>query len=406
MKYIVLIGDGMSDYKVDALKGRTPLQVANKPCMDYMARNGIVGYASTVPEKMVAESDTANLCIMGYDPKVYSKGRSPLEALSIGIHMDEDETAFRCNVVTLSEGEDYDSLTILDHSADEISTEEADVLIKAVEAELGTENMHFHTGTSYRHCLLWKNAPALYPFARPHDILGQQIGEYLPKGELGRPYYELMKKSHEILNHHPLNEKRRAEGKRPANSCWFWSPGKKPMLPSFEEKYGVRASVISAVDLIKGIGICAKMKVVEVEGATGNIHTNFAGKAQAALDELLSGADLVYLHVEAPDECGHRAEVENKVLSIEYLDKYVLSFLNDELTKRNIDFKVLLMPDHPTPLELRTHVSMPVPFVIYSSCEKVPSRALSYDEFFGDEEGYVGATYFPRGHILMDEFLK
>ena len=277
MKYFVLIPDGMADEPIAALGDLTPMQKANKPVMDSLVRTATVGTVSNVPAGMVPESDTANLAILSYDPKVFSRGRSPLEAMSMGLDMQPDETAYRCNVVTLTDnGEDYDDKVILDHSADEITTAEADLLVKALEEKLGNEMRHFYTGVSYRHCLLWKNGNDRYDFMRPHDILGRRIGEYLPKKENGgEEFYRLMKESFDILNHHPVNEERRRRGLKPANSAWLWSPGKKPQLPSFEEKWGLRGAVISAVDLIKGIGICAGMRSIDVEGATGNYKTNY-----------------------------------------------------------------------------------------------------------------------------------
>ena len=310
MKYCVLICDGMADYKIEELGNKTPMEAASKPTMDALAKNALCGTVSNVPEGMVPESDTANLAILSYDPKVYSRGRSPLEATAMGLKMRDDETAFRCNVVTLTEnGLPYEEETIIDHSADEITTAEADELMKALNEHLGTDYLHFYTGVSYRHCILWQNAPEFKDFMRPHDIPGRVIGEYLPP----EPFLSLMKKSREVLEHHPVNEARRARGLRVANSIWLWSPGKKPSLPSFSDKWGIKGTIISAVDLIKGIGKCAEMDVIDVEGATGNIHTNYEGKSDAAIDAFKKGTDLVYIHVEAPDECGHRGELDNKV---------------------------------------------------------------------------------------------
>ena len=305
MKYLIVIPDGMADEPIAELGGLTPMEKANKPEMDLLVKEAFVGTVSNVPKGMVPESDTANLAILSYDPKVYSKGRSPLEAVSMGIEMKPEDTAFRCNVVTLSDnGEDYDDKIILDHSADEISTPEADLLIKALEEKLGNETRRFYTGISYRHCLIIKNGNDRYDFTRPHDILGKRIGDYLPKKENGgEEFYRLMHDSFEILNHHPVNEERRRRGLRPANSAWLWSPGKKPQLPSFYEKWHLNGAVISAVDLIKGIGLCAGMRSIDVPGATGNVHTNYKGKADAAIKAFEGGTDLVYVHVEAPDEC-------------------------------------------------------------------------------------------------------
>lgn len=409
MKYVVIIGDGMADYKIDALGGKTPLQTAEKPRMDYMAKHGIVGFAHNVPSDMVPESDTANLAVMGYDPKKYSKGRSPLEAVSMGIDMKPDETAFRINTVSLTEdGGEYENQKILDHSADEITTKESTQLVNTLQEKLGNEFTTYYPGVSYRHCLIWKNAPELCAnYTRPHDILGQTIGEYLPQGEIGKPYLDIMKKSYEILKDHPVNIERKKKGLLPANSLWIWGPGKKPQIASFEEKFGKKATVISAVDLIKGIGLCAGMNVVDVEGATGNVNTNFDGKAQAAVDALRNGSNLVYVHVEAPDECGHRAEIENKIKSIELIDKKIIAYIEDELKKDGEEYKFLILPDHPTPIALRTHTLDAVPYIMYSSAAEVQSDALAYDEFFGAEDAsWVSTVNYSKGCEMMEKFLE
>jgi 2,3-bisphosphoglycerate-independent phosphoglycerate mutase len=393
----------MADEKIEALGNRTPMEAANKPTMDALARRALVGTVSNVPDGMVPESDTANMAILSFDPKVYSKGRSPLEAVSMGIEMQPDETAYRCNVVTLSdEGEDYDDKIILDHSADEITTAEADELIKALEEKLGDELRRFYTGVSYRHCLIWKNGDDRYPFMRPHDILGRRIGEYLPKAENGgEEFYRLMRESFEILNHHPVNEARRARGLKPANSAWLWSPGKKPQLPNFREKWGLNAAVISAVDLIKGIGLCAGMRSIDVEGATGNVHTNYEGKANAAIEAFREGHDYVYVHVEAPDECGHRAELENKVLSVELIDKLILKPVYEYLEQSGEDFSIMVLPDHPTPIRIRTHSSLPVPFFIYNStCER------DGVESFSEESAAAKNFYVKDGFTLMEQLIR
>ena len=399
MKYFVLIPDGMADEKIEALGNRTPMEAASKPTMDLLAAHALIGTVSNVPEGMVPESDTANMAILSFNPRVYSKGRSPLEAVSMGIDMKPDETAYRCNVVTLSdEGEDYDDKIILDHSADEITTPEADELIKALEAHFGNEIRKFYTGVSYRHCLIWKNGNDTYPFMRPHDILGKRIGEYLPKEENGGgEFYRLMRESFDLLNHHPVNEARRARGLKPANSAWLWSPGKKPALPNFREQWGLNGAVISAVDLIKGIGLCAGMNSIDVDGATGNVHTNYQGKAQAAINAFRDGFDYVYVHVEAPDECGHRAEMENKVLSIEKIDSEILSPVLEYLKNCGEAFRVMILPDHPTPIRLRTHTMSPVPFLIYSS-----DRAFDGVSTFTEESAEEKNRYLPNGYTLMD----
>lgn len=403
MKYLVLIPDGMGDEPIASLGGKTPMACADKPCMDMLAKKSVVGTVSNVPNGMVPESDTANMAILSFDPKVYSKGRSPLEAVSMGIEMQSDEVAFRCNVVTLTEEqENYDDRIIVDHSADEITTPEADLLIKALDDELGNEYRKFYTGVSYRHCLIWKNGNEKYNFMRPHDILGKRIGEYLPKeSDGGKEFYELMKNSYDILNHHPVNEDRRRRGLKPANSAWLWSPGKKPQLPSFTEKWGIKGAVISAVDLIKGIGICAGMKSIDVEGATGNVHTNYKGKADAAIKAFDDGYDFVYVHVEAPDECGHRAELDNKILSVELIDEKILKPVYDYLVSKKEDFKIMILPDHPTPVRLRTHTMDPVPFMIYDSREDHLGV-----ETFNEETARAKNNYLPQGHKLLDTFIE
>lgn len=401
MKYLVLIPDGMADEPIPQLNGKTPMQAAKKNTMDMLASRSVVGTVLNVPCGMVPESDTANMAILSFDPKVYSKGRSPLEAVSMGLEMTEDEVAYRCNIVTLSDDGDYDDKIMIDHSADEITTAEADELIRALEAKLGNEIRHFYTGVSYRHCILWKNGCDTYNFMRPHDILGQQIKNYLPSGEDGKVFYDLMRASWDILEHHPVNEARRARGLRPANSIWLWSPGKKPALPSFKEKWGLDAAVISAVDLIKGIGLCAEMRSIDVVGATGNVHTNYKGKADAAIKAFEDGIEYVYIHVEAPDECGHRAEIENKVLAIELIDSLILKPVYDYLVSTGEDFKIMVLPDHPTPVRLRTHTSEPVPFMIYSLDENKDGVSLFCEESAADT-----GLYIPDGFTLMDRFIK
>lgn len=402
MKYLVLLCDGAADYPIEELGGKTPLAVANKPTTDRLAKLSTAGTVSNVPAGMVPESDTANLAVMSYDPREYSKGRSPLEAMSLGIDMKSDETAYRCNVVTLGqpEGETdaaYEDLIMIDHGADEIPTAESDLLIKTLQAELGDGLKTYYTGVSYRHCLIWKNAPGFKDFMRPHDILGQGIRSYLP----AEPFLSIQKKSYEILKNHPVNLDRIKRGLRPANSAWFWSPGKKPALPSFEEKWGLKASVISAVDLIKGIAICAKMTSVDVEGATGNISTNFAGKGEAAIQEFKRGQDYVYIHVEAPDECGHRAEADNKILSIEKIDSLILKPVYEYLQSTGEPFRILILPDHPTPVCRRTHTMDPVPFILYDS-----ENEKSGIECFDEEHASATGVYLPKGEALMDLMLK
>ena len=403
MKYLILIPDGMADEPIAELGNLTHMQKANKPMMDKLASKSFVGTVSNVPDGMVPESDTANMSILSFDPKIYSKGRSPLEAVSMGIEMMPDETAYRCNVVTLTEDqENYEDRIILDHSADEITTAEADKLIKTLEEKLGNEFRKFYTGVSYRHCLIWKNGNDKYNFMRPHDILGKRIGEYLPKAEDGgQEFLELMKKSYDILKDHPVNLDRKARGLKPANSAWLWSPGKKPQLPSFKEKWGLDAAVISAVDLIKGIGLCAEMKSIDVEGTTGNVHTNYDGKAEATINAFKEGTELVYVHVEGPDECGHRAEIENKVKAIELIDQKILLPVYEYLKNCGEPFKIMILPDHPTPIRIRTHSIDPVPFLIYSS-EKEVNGISAFDEF----SARTTELYIPNGYTLMGDLIE
>ncbi len=367
MKNFVLVFDGMADRPVPELGNATPMDKADAPALAEISKHGIVGTVLNVPAALRPESDTANLAIMSYDPLIYSNGRSPLEALSLGIDLNAEDTAVRCNVVTLSEADSYEDRVMLDHSADEISSEEAKILIDFIQDKLGSDTVHFYPGVSYRHCSVWKNADPKFVFTPPHDIIGKRIGDYLPSGNEGQKYLDAMKKSAELLADHPVNLKRIADGKNPANSVWFWSPGKKPALPCFDEKWGLKSAVISAVDLIKGIAIAAKMKSIDVEGATGNIHTNYEGKAEAAINAFKDGYNYVYVHVEAPDECGHRGEIENKVLSIEYIDKRILAPVKKHLDSTGEAYRIMCLPDHPTPIEIRTHSREHVPFVIFSS---------------------------------------
>ena len=403
MKYIILVGDGMADLPLAELGGKTPLSAAEKPAMDYIASRGLNGRVNTVPEGMVPESDTANLAIMGYDPRVYSKGRSPLEAASIGIKMQDDETAIRANVVCLSEEEAlYEDKRMIDHSAGEISTEEADELIKAVQKAFGNEFRTFYTGVSYRHCLIWKNCPDFTDFSRPHDILGKRIGDHAPVNLSSRPFWELQKASYDLLNQHPVNLARAAAGKRKANSLWFWGAGTKPSLESFESKTGLKGAMISAVDLLKGIAVGAGMKVLHVPGATGGLHTNYEGKADAAIQALLEdGCDFAYVHVEAPDEMGHQGSVENKIKSIENLDRRVISRIKDALDDSGEPYRMLICPDHPTPIRCRTHTSDPVPYILYdSTCQR---KSLAR---YSEHEALLTGIYEPQGYKLMERLLN
>lgn len=403
MKYFVLIPDGMADRKSDILGGQTPMEAANKPTMDLLCKKSRCGTVSNVPSGMVPESDTANLAILSYDPRTYSKGRSPLEAASMGLELQPDDTAIRCNLVTLTDddGVAYRDRVILDHSSDEITTAEADELVKALNAALPMAGRMLYTGVSYRHCLVWKNASPTYDFMRPHDILGRRIGDYLPKAENGgAEFLAYMEKGFEVLNHHPVNEARRARGLRPANSPWLWSPGRKPALPCFDEKWGVRSAIISAVDLIKGIGRCAKSNVIDVEGATGNFATNYSGKAQATVQAFKDGYDFVYVHVEAPDECGHRGEYDVKTAAVEKIDSLILKPVYEYLEACGEPYKIMVLPDHPTPCEIRTHSPEPVPFFIYD-----PASPMSGTERYTEDECAAKNDYIPDGSTLLEHLI-
>ena len=398
MKYIVVLGDGMADEPIGELGGRTPLQAARTPVMDTMAKVSEQGIAYTVPENLPAGSDVANLAMLGYDPQKYYSGRSPLEALSIGVDMKDTDIALRCNIVTLSEVESYEENSIIDHSSGEITTEEARVLIDAVKKELETDEFQYYPGVSYRHLTIWDHGETV-ELTPPHDILGKRIGEYLPEETKLR---EMMEKSFDILDRHPINEKRREMGLNPANSIWFWGAGTRPALDDFEEKTGKKGAMVSAVDLLKGIAVGTHMLNLDVEGATGGLDTNYKGKAMAAVDSLTKdGADVVYIHVEAPDEMGHQGSVENKVKAIEFLDDQVIRVVAEELKKRGEDFRMLIGPDHPTPISIRTHSKDPIPFMIYDSTKEMKGQK-EYSEEAAKSTGLV----LEHGHDLMGRLLQ
>ncbi|MDI9481870.1 MAG: cofactor-independent phosphoglycerate mutase [Bacillota bacterium] len=400
MKYVVLLGDGMADCPVSALGGKTPLEAANKPNMDFLARNGDIGLVKTIPDGMPPGSDVANLSVFGYEPGVYYTGRSPFEAASMGISMTDTDIALRCNLVTLSPENLYEEKTMVDYSSGEITTKEAHALIKTIAAELHSESFSFYSGISYRHCLIWKNGEEGVSFTPPHDISGKKITSFLPKGENSEIFISLMKKSEKILKTHPVNLLREKNGLNPASSIWLWGQGKKPKLDQFSKKYNLTGSVISAVDLIHGIGILAGLKPVHVEGATGNIHTNYIGKAKAALNELENGSDFVYIHVEAPDECGHQGLVKEKIQSIEKIDSELLTPLLEGLAKWN--YSILLLPDHPTPISTRTHSREPVPFAIYRSTGSISSGKTPR---FTEKDAASTGVFIERGHTLIDRLL-
>ena len=402
MKYIVMLGDGMADYSLEELGGKTPLQAAVKPNMDYLAQHGTVGMVKTVPDGMPPQSDTANLSVMGYDPLVYYTGRSPLEAVSMGIELGAADLAFRCNLVCISEEDNYEDATMIDYSSDEISTEESTVLINDLNEVFKTAKLNLYPGISYRHCLVLKDEQPGAKLTPPHDITGKPVREYLPAGAHSEVLYDIMRRSHEILKNHPVNIARKEKGLRPANSCWFWGEGTKPAVSPFYEKYGVKGGVVSAVDLIKGIGICAGMEVVDVPGATGNIHTNFMGKADAALDLLKNGCDLVYIHVEAPDESGHRHELDNKIKSIEKIDE-MLGKMIPQLKAWGEDYAIMLLPDHPTPIPLMTHIGDPVPFVLYRSDDECTTKGVPT---YCEADAAATGLFIDPGCELMKKFIE
>lgn len=401
MKYIVVLSDGMAGRPLKELDGRTTLEAAHVPEMDRLAVMSEVGLVSMVPEGMAPGSDTANLAVMGYDPKIYYTGRSPLEALSIGVDMKPADVSFRCNLVTLSE-EDcaYEDRTIIDHSSDEITSEEAAVLVEALKKDLERDGYRFYAGTSYRHLLIQEKGE-VSDLTPPHDILTKKIGEYLPKDAV---LLDMMKKSYDILKNHPVNQKRRKKGLRPANSAWFWGAGKKPVLDSFEERTGKKGVMISAVDLLKGIAVGAGMDTIVVEGANGGLHTNYTGKAQAAVRALAEeGYDFAYIHVEAPDEMGHQGSIGDKIKAIENIDEKVLKTVICGLEEAGEDYRLLLLPDHPTPIEVRTHTGEAVPYLLFDSTAKEKGPAV-YNEKTAAGTGIVWRDgYKLMGHLLQEE---
>lgn len=397
MKYVVILGDGMADEPLAALGGKTPLDYANTPCMDRMACQGTMGLVQNVPEGMAPGSDVANLSVLGYDPSRCYSGRSPLEALSVGVAMEPEDVIFRCNLVTLTEQEPYEEKKILDHSSGEISTEDADILMDAIREAFDSQSISFYTGTSYRHIMVWKQGKVV-PLEPPHDHLGTVIGPWLPKEEILK---EMMEKSYPILNVHPLNLERARQGKHKANSLWFWGAGTKPSLQNFREKTGLKGAMISAVDLLKGIAVGAGMEVYRVPGATGSIDTNYEGKAAAAAKALLEdGCDFVYVHVEAPDEMGHQGLIPEKVRSIEDLDSRLIAPLKKALDDSGEEYRMLILPDHPTPIRLRTHTGDPVPYLLFDSAKQEKKLAR-----FTEEEATQTGNFQPQGFRLLDQLI-
>jgi proposed homoserine kinase len=404
MKYILLLGDGMADLPIKELGNKTPLDVANKPCMDSLVPHSILGLVKTVPEGYKPGSDVANLSALGYDPKVSYSGRSPLEALSIGIDLKDTDVAIRCNVVTLSDEEAYEDKIMLDYSAGEISSEEAKELINSVESELGNELFHFYSGVSYRHCLIWENGSVNQELTPPHDILNKNINSYLPKNP---KLLDLMKKSYDLLKNHPINLARMEKGLNPANSIWLWGEGTKPNLQNFTEKTGLKGSMISAVDLLKGMAIGSKMTSIDVDGATGTLHTNYKGKLDAATKTLLEdGNDFVYIHLEGPDECGHQGDMAGKISAIEQIDEKLLKPLLANLDEAKEDYRLLIMPDHPTPLCIRTHTNAAIPFMLYSSKNEYSGNLNTYSESSATSTGLIVEEGYTLINHLFDEKLN
>ncbi len=395
MKYVIVLGDGMADWPIEQLGGKTPLEYANTPEMDRLSKLSEVGMVKTVPDGMKPGSDTANLSVIGYEPKKYYSGRSPLEALSIGVDMKPNDIAIRTNIVTITEEDvPFEQQKIIDHSSGEISTEDAAVLLDAVKKELETDEFKFYVGTSYRHLLIWDNGTVI-DLAQPHDHLTEVIAPYLPTQPQLRA---MMEKSYKILNNHPINVERAKKGLNKANCLWFWGAGTRPSLDSFYDKNHKTGVMISAVDLLKGIAVGAGMKVVEVEGANGGLNTNYEGKAMAAVNALKAGSDFAYIHVEAPDEMGHQGNVENKIKAIEYLDQRVIKVVAEELEKAGIDFRMAVLPDHPTPIKCRTHVSEPVPYMLYDSANP-QNNSWNYNE----KEAKAGGIFIDEGCKLINK---
>ena len=398
MKYIVILADGMADYPSDALGGKTPMEIAEKPVIDSLAAKGEQFLVKTVPDHLKPGSDVANLTVMGYNTKDVYTGRSPLEAASIGVSLSENETSFRANLVSLGGEGDYASLSMLDYSAGEISTEEARALISTLQEKLVRKNISLYPGISYRHLLVWKDAEDFGTLTPPHDISDKPVRDYLPQNEM---LFGIMQESREILKDHPVNIARRERGLRTADSLWIWGEGTKPALSDFYEMHHKRGAVISAVDLVRGIGFLAGMQIIDVPGVTGNIDTNFEGKAKACVHALLEdGNDFVYVHMEAPDECGHRGEAENKVKSIALIDTFVVKYIVESLNAAGEDFRMLILPDHPTPICTKTHARDPVPCLLYDSRNPRNGKA----EF--TEKSATGSTLVDPGYTLMRTFLE
>jgi 2,3-bisphosphoglycerate-independent phosphoglycerate mutase len=401
-KYIVLIGDGMADYPIAELGGKTPLQSARTPTLDRLARQGTLGRVNTIPPGFSPGSDVANLSVFGYDPAVYYTGRAPLEAVAMGVKLAPADVAFRCNLVTLLK-EDGDTY-MEDFSAGHISTEEAGRIVKDLEKELGNEEFNFYPGVSYRHLLVWRNGEASLRLKTtpPHDITGRNISPHVPEGDGEEEILWLMNRARKILPSHPVNLERTGMGKKPGNAIWLWGQGKAPVLKPMTQRFGIRGSVISAVDLIKGIGYYAGLEIVNVPGATGYLDTNYVGKAEYAL-KALEDQDLVYVHVEAPDEAAHNGNLKDKIQAIEDFDRKIVAPILEGAEKFG-GYRLLILPDHFTPLTIKTHSPEPVPFIVFSSEEK--DNPLKAGRSFDEESAEKAGLLIEKGHELLEKFIK
>ena len=401
MKYVVLLGDGMADYPLPDRGNKTPLELSHTPYMDFMAQHGEAGLVKTIPEGMPPGSDVANLSVMGYDPSRYYSGRAPIEAASIGVKLGKKDIAFRCNLVTLSGS--GSTLAMDDYSAGHITTDDARVIINVLKQELDSPEITFYRGVSYRHLVVWKGGMEKMVTTPPHDITGRQISSYLPQGDGADTLIELMNKARAVLATLPLNQEKIKNGLKPANSIWLWGQGRSLSVPTFQEKYGITGAVISAVDLVKGLGICAGLKPVEVPGATGYLDTNYEGKARAAL-EALQSVDFVFLHVEAPDEASHKGSLDEKLQAIEDFDRRVVKPVLGGLQEKFSDYRVLVLPDHPTPIAIKTHASDPVPFALLSSGKNTVTGHTASG--FNERAAAQSGLFIEHGWELMDKFIK
>lgn len=401
MKYVVIVGDGMADRPLKELNGRTPLQEASTPNMDRLSAEGIIGSVRTIPKGMHPGSDVANLSILGYNPNEFYSGRAPLEAASIGVKLKKDDVAFRCNLVTLKFNREKTKAIMEDYSSGHITTDEAKLLIRDIDKTIGSDTLAFYPGVSYRHLMVWSKGIEDAECIPPHDIIGKDVMDYLPVGRGEDVLRKKMMESVDILESHPVNRERQKKGKNPGNSIWLWGQGKKPKIPTFKQKYSLKGALVSAVDLTRGLGICAGLEILQVPGITGYLDTNYLGKAEYAL-KVLKKVDFVYIHVEAPDEAGHSGNYRDKIRAIEDIDKLVVGPVLDGLSHFD-KYRLLVLPDHPTPIELRTHTDDPVPFVIFESDRKRQNKGVRYDEEILKRKNIL---VFEEGYKLMDYFLK